>query len=232
MLVIPAIDLRGGNAVTGSEKGLGTIFISDSPLDVAKRFEDNGAEMLNITDLDASAKKGSNLEAVKAIREGTRALLQVGGGIRTVEYALEVGEFSDKIFLGARVSADRLFINELRKTLGREKLTLFINIEEGRGVLKNGETFDPLGFVEQKCEYFSSVYFRDTQREFRMVGPDENFYRMVCKEINYIPILACGGVGSIDDLKRLQDTGVYGAVVGKALYTGRIRLPEAIESVR
>jgi phosphoribosylformimino-5-aminoimidazole carboxamide ribotide isomerase len=228
--------------VTGTPNGgVGQKHVSDKPMEIFRIFEKEGAEIISIFDLDANQRKGDNNDTIYQVGQQTNMHMHVCGGVRGV------GTIQALMLLGGRektrvgISADSASDPELIKKLtykieagdlGRENLTLFIDLVDGRMLTKGMvKEYWAIDFANEYNGMFGYVAFRDVKREFRMEGVDTDFFTKAARDVDY-PVIASGGIGQVDDLKGLRDADVYGAIVGKALYEGRIKLEEAIGAVR
>ena len=242
MFVIPAVDLEGGRAVTGTPNGgVGQELVSDTPMEIFRVFEKEGAEIVSIFDLDANQRRGDNNDVIYRVSEETNMHMHVCGGARgigTIQALMMLGgREKTRVGISAGSASDPELIEKLRYgietgDLGRENLTLFIDLVDGRmltgGMVKEYWAID---FANEYKGIVGYAAFRDVKREFRMEGVDTDFFTTAAREVEY-PVIAAGGIGKVDDLKGLRDADVYGAIVGKALYEGRIKLEEAIRAVR
>lgn len=234
MLIFPAIDLYEGKAVRllRGDYAQMTVY-SDDPLAVAKDFAAAGAKWVHLVDLEG-AKNGTtpNLATVKKIAEGTPLLTEIGGGIRdmkTVEAYFAAGV--DRVILGTAALTDPAFLQEAVAKYG-EKIAVGADVKNGKIAIKGWlETSDTDIF--DFCEKMSALGVRtvictDISKDGAMQGANHTLYRELAARFS-LQLVASGGVSSIEDVKRLATEGLYGAIVGKAYYTGAISLEEAIE---
>lgn len=233
MLIFPAIDLYGGKAVRlykGDYEKM-TVY-SDQPLSVARDFEDKGAKWVHLVDLEG-AKLGTtpNIEVVRAIAEGTGLLCEIGGGIRsmeTVERYFEAGV--DRVILGTAAVTDESFLCEAVEKFG-DRIAVGVDIKDGMVAIKGWveksrlEAFD---FCERLQKIgVSTVICTDISKDGAMKGANHALYKALSKKFD-MNIVASGGVSSMEDVRALADLGLYGAIIGKAYYTGDIDLFKAI----
>lgn len=234
MNIFPAIDLYGGKAVRLYKGDYAQMTVySDTPYEVALDFERQGAKFLHLVDLEG-AKSGltPNLETIKAIIEKTDLFTEVGGGIRNIETVrtyLNAGV--DRVILGTAAVTDPEFLKAAVSEYG-EKIAVGADIKDGKIAIKGWtETADYT--VDSFFEYIESVGVKtvictDISKDGAMKGTNHALYRELCEKFG-VRIIASGGVSSIDDVRRLTSLGIYGAIIGKAYYTGAINLSEAIE---
>ena len=237
MLILPAIDLYEGKAVRllRGDYARMTVY-SENPPEVARDFLEAGAEWVHMVDLEG-AKNGStpNLEIVKAVVESTHLHVEVGGGIRgmdTVARYLDAGV--SRVILGTAAVTDPGFVAEAVHVYG-EAVAVGVDIREGkvaiRGWTEQSEQ-DALAFCDRlQALGVSTVICTDISRDGAMKGANDELYRTLSQRLR-LRIVASGGVSSLEDVKRLRALDLYGAIVGKAYYTGALSLPAAIEAAR
>lgn len=233
MKLFPAIDLRDGQVVRllKGDYNQMTVF-GDDPTAAAKKFEEAGAEFLHVVDLDG-AKDGDtpNFQVVKRLAEETGLKVEIGGGIRdeeTIKRYLDAGVY--RVILGTIAVKDPQFTTEMIKKYG-DKIAVGVDIN-GRSVAIHGWTeisditVDDI-FAKLSADGVSCIICTDISKDGAMEGTNRELYKELSE--NYpVDIVASGGVSSADDVKALAEMGVYGAIIGKALYTGDIDLKEAI----
>ena len=235
MNIIPAIDLLGGCAVRLQKGDYNKVTVySDNPAQVAKSFCECGAKFLHVVDLDG-AKSGmaDNYETVKNIIKATDMSVEIGGGIRnmeTVDRYIEAGV--DRIILGTAALTDNEFLMKAIEKYG-EKIAVGVDIKDGMVAIKGWTEVSAMS-CDDFCAYLQKIGVKtvictDISKDGMMSGTNLELYRRLNGEFS-IDFIASGGVSSIEDVKALKDMGVYGAILGKALYTGAIDLREAIKT--
>ena len=234
MYIFPAIDLYEGKAVRLYKGDYAQMTVySENPVEVARDFEAQGAKFLHLVDLEG-AKSGTtpNLETIKAIVASTDLFTEVGGGIRTmetIEAYMQAGV--NRVILGTAAVTDEDFLVKAAKTYG-ERVAVGADIKDGKIAIRGWtETADVS--AEAFCRRMqqigiTTVICTDIAKDGAMMGANHALYRMLSEELE-MQIIASGGVSSIEDVERLSDLGLYGAIIGKAYYTGAISLREAIE---
>lgn len=240
MKIFPAIDLRGGKVVRllKGDYDQMTVF-GDDPLAAAKKFAAAGAEFLHVVDLDG-AKDGDNpnFDVVRALALESGLKVQIGGGIRseeTIKRYLDAGVW--RVILGTIAVKDPDFTADMiRKYGGRVAVGVDI---DGRNAAIHGWTevseitVDQI-FARLAADGVSCIICTDISKDGAMEGTNRQLYRELFEKYP-VDIVASGGVSSMEDVAALADMGVYGAIIGKALYTGDMDLAEAIaaaEAVR
>lgn len=234
MNIFPAIDLYDGKAVRllkGDYQKM-TVY-GENPLEIARDFENSGAEFLHVVDLEG-AKTGDtpNLAAIERIVKNTSLFTEVGGGIRTLETVEKYVNIGVKrIILGTAAVNNEEFLISAVKKYG-EKIAVGIDIKNGFVAIKGWtdlSKFTPFEFCAKMQDIgVKTVICTDVSKDGAMQGTNIDLYKEMSKKFD-INIIASGGVSSIDDIKRLKSLGIYGAIIGKAYYTKAISLAEAIE---
>ena len=234
MYIFPAIDLYEGKAVRLYKGDYAQMTVySDDPVSVARDFAAQGARFIHLVDLEG-AKSGTtpNLETVRAIVKATDLFAEIGGGIRsmeTIETYLDAGV--KRVILGTAAVTDEDFLYRATRAFG-ERVAVGADIKDGKIAIRGWtETSDlsPDAFCRRMQQLgVETVICTDVSKDGAMQGANHALYRMLSDEFD-MQIVASGGVSSIEDVRRLADLGLYGAIIGKAYYTGAINLAEAIE---
>ena len=234
----PAIDLRGGRCVRlyQGDYARETVY-SDAPAEVAARWIEAGASRLHVVDLDG-AKAGApvNLPAIESIAAAATVPVQLGGGIRSVESAraaLALGV--DRVMTGTAAVRDPESVAAMCDALGPEAVVVSVDARDGIVALDGWTRSSRVRAAElmHRMAEMGVVRFlyTDIARDGTLSGPNYGAIEDLRGEID-AGLIAAGGISSVEHLLRLRDIGVEAAVVGKALYTGDVSLPEAIRSLR
>ncbi len=233
MNIIPAIDLIGGKAVRLVKGDYDKVTVyNDDPVSVAKDFEKAGAKYLHVVDLDG-AKDGTcaNFETIKRITESTSLSVEVGGGIRTIERVksyIDIGV--DRVIIGTAAVTDPDFLSEAVMAYG-DKIVVGVDIKDGYVAIKGWLETSALSCFDfcRKLEVLGvdTIICTDISKDGMMSGTNRELYRELYDKFK-MNIIASGGVSTIDDVSALTKMNIFGAIVGKALYTGAIDLAEAI----
>lgn len=234
MLIYPAIDLYGGKAVRLYKGDYTQMTVySDNPVEVAKDFAAKGAQWIHIVDLEG-AKSGTtpNLDTILAIKAATGLQCQVGGGIRsmeTIEKYLSAG--IDRVILGTAAVTEPGFVEEAVLRWGG-RIAVGMDIRDGFVAIK-GWTETSRETAMDFCGKMEKIGVRtmictDISRDGAMQGANHTLYRELSRRFG-IRFIASGGVTNLEDIQRLSDMQLHGAIIGKAYYTGAIDLGQAIE---
>lgn len=234
MIIFPAIDLIDGKAVRlykGDYEKM-TVY-NDNPVEVALDFKIAGAKAIHIVDLDGAKTGGNpNYSTVLEIKRATELFCEIGGGIRsikTVDKYIKAGV--DRVILGTAALTDEDFLKEAVNKYG-QKIAVGADIRNGFVAIKGWtETteYNVFDFTEKMCNIgVKTIICTDISKDGAMAGTNIALYKKLSEKFN-VNITASGGVSSLEDVKSLADMGIYGAIIGKAYYTGAINLKEAIE---
>ena len=234
MNIFPAIDLYNHKAVRLLKGDYNQMTIySDNPAEIALDFKNQGATHIHIVDLEG-AKSGEtpNLDTVKNIIDASGLFTEIGGGIRTIEVIdkyIEIG--ANRVILGTAAVADEEFLIEAVKKYA-DKIAVGVDIKDGYVAIKGWtETtkYDCFGFCEKMQKIgVKTIICTDISKDGAMQGTNHALYKELSEKFQ-MQLIASGGVSSLDDVKKLNTLGIYGAIIGKAYYTGAISLKEAIE---
>jgi phosphoribosylformimino-5-aminoimidazole carboxamide ribotide isomerase len=231
VLVIPAIDLRGGRCVRlrRGDPNAETVYASE-PADVARWAASEGARLLHVVDLDAALGTGSNASAIREIRAVVDVPLQIGGGVRTFE---AVGSWlamaGTRVILGTAAASDPTFVAEAVARWG-ERIAVAVDVRANAVMIDGWRT--SAGPVERIVPAMIAAGARRlvvtaVGADGRMEGPDLALHERILA-LAGVPTIASGGIRSAADVRALAGIGVEAAIVGRALYEGTLSLAEAL----
>ncbi len=239
MLIIPAIDLKGGRVVRLVRGDFSEELVYDQdPVAVARRFESLGAKWLHVVDLDgALTGTPHHLEVVAKLAKSVKTPIQTGGGIRTtaaIGCYLEAGVA--RVILGTKACLDELFVTKVVKAHA-EKIAVAVDVREGRVAIEGWirkEWMKPQALIKRLVgQGVKTLLYTDTSRDGTLAGPAVDGLKEVLQIAGgKTECLASGGISSLEDLLKLKELvplGLTGVVVGRALYEGKIDLKQAIE---
>ena len=237
MLIFPAIDLYGGKAVRLFKGDYNQMTVySDDPVSVARDFEAKGARWVHLVDLEG-AKNGTtpNIEVVRAIAEGTSLSCEIGGGIRDMATAQRYFEAGvARVILGTAAVTDEGFLAAAVAKYG-EKIAVGADIKDGKIAIKGwieNSDIDAYDFCEKMQKMgVKTIICTDISKDGAMKGANHSLYRTLSEKYD-MQLVASGGVSSMDDVEKLAALDIYGAIIGKAYYTGAIELEEAINKAK
>ena len=233
MILFPAIDLYEGKAVRlfkGDYQQM-TVY-SEHPEKIVRDFADQGATHAHLVDLEG-ARDGStpNLKTALKLKEECGLFCEIGGGIRNMEtIRTYLNNGMDRVILGTAAVRDQAFLREAVDAYG-EKIAVGVDVRDGEVAVSGWTEGSGLDFMSF-CSRMVSMGVRtlictDISRDGAMRGTNREMYRALQEKMK-IQITASGGVSSLEDVRALRDMNLYGAIIGKAYYTGAIRLKEAL----
>lgn len=236
MILLPAIDLYEKKVVrlTRGDYAQMTVY-NDDPVAQATSFQEAGAQWLHTVDLEG-AKDGStpNYSVIEAICKETSLKVEIGGGIRsldTIQKYLDAGV--ERVILGTKAVTDPAFLEESLDKFGSH-IAVGVDIKDGKIAIKGWlETAQDSveDFFTKLCKLgVSTVICTDVSKDGMLAGTNVDLYRQLSQQFS-LDLIASGGVSSLEDLARLKELGLYGAILGKALYTGALDLKAALKEM-
>ena len=236
MKIIPAIDLMNGEVVRlfKGDPNQKTVY-SDNPVEIAKKWENSGADMLHLVDLDATLGLGNNYETLKEICQNISIPVQVAGGLRDITKIANTLDFAQRVVIGTLVmqlkqSEQESILLEMVSQFGKDKLVISIDHVDGEIVTHGWQKNTGLKLQDVTNEFvkdgFSEFLTTNISKDGTLQGPDIISLKEVC-QINGTNIIASGGISKIDDVQDVKKYNPYGVILGKALYEGLISIEEA-----
>lgn len=234
MIIYPAIDLYEGKAVRLFKGDYNQMTVySENPLEIALDFEKNGATHIHMVDLEG-AKSGTtpNFETVVKVKNNTSLFCEIGGGIRSMEVIDRyISAGVDRVILGTAAVTSEGFVKSAVEKYG-DKIAVGIDIKDGFVAIKGWTEKSGIKAMDFAREMeqigVKTLICTDISKDGAMEGTNHDLYKELSEKFG-MQIIASGGVSSIDDVKKLSARKMYGAIIGKAYYTGAINLKEAIE---
>ena len=233
MIIFPAIDIKDGMCVRLRKGDFSTVHkVADDPVETALNFQNDGAAWLHVVDLDGALQgKRVNANVFLEIVKNTGLLMELGGGIRsmdTIEYYLAGG--IKRLILGSAALNDAMFCREAVKNFP-ENIAIGIDAKEGYAVASGWIDHSEIHYLDlaKRMEDIGvkNIIFTDVSKDGMLSGPNVMQLEQLSKKVS-CDITASGGVSSLDDIRALAQMGLYGAICGKAVYTGDLSLKEAI----
>lgn len=234
MIIFPAMDLRNGNCVRLYQGEFSTSqIVGENPIDIAIDFKNQGAEYIHMVDLDGALKGDiANLDVIKGVIKETGLPIQLGGGIRninTIEKLIEEGV--SRVILGTAALNNPPMVKEAVKNFG-EKIAVGIDARDGYVAIEGWIKVSKVQYIDfaktMEDIGVKTIIFTDISRDGTLTGPNFEATGMLNEQVS-CDIIASGGMKSIEDIKKLTDMNMYGAIIGKALYSKSINLKEAID---
>lgn len=237
MRIYPAIDIKDGKCVRLFKGRFDEVTVyGDSPAEMARKWEQLGGGFIHVVDLDGALKgHGVNADKIKEICQSVSVPVQTGGGIRSmadIEAKLACG--INRVIIGTKAVSDSEFVKEAVAKYG-DKIVIGIDAKDGMVAVEGWEKtsdFTAVEFAKKMADLgVRTIVYTDIATDGTLAGPNVSAMREMAQAVD-ADIIASGGVGCLEDILALKDTGVEGVIVGKALYTGRVDLKEAINKVR
>ena len=237
MIIIPAIDIKNGRCVRlrQGRKDEETVF-SDDPAKMAMRFDEDGAELIHVIDLDGAFKKSpQNLNSIKKIIESVKTCVQVGGGIRdkkTIRMFIDLG--AKKVVIGTEAIKNPELVKDSCKEFP-DQVVVGVDARNGMVAIEGWTETTKVEALDLAKQFedcgVAAINFTDIHRDGMQTGPNIKETMIIAQNIS-IPVVASGGVSTIEDIKNLIELnkfGVTGIITGRALYSGKLNLKEAIK---
>jgi phosphoribosylformimino-5-aminoimidazole carboxamide ribotide isomerase len=237
MILFPAVDIKDNKCVRLTQGDFNQVKVySNRPVDMAIRWEQQGAEYLHVVDLDgAESTSLINRNAIEEIIKNISIPIQVGGGIRSIERIEELLSLGVKrVILGTIAVEDPQKLADLAQLHG-DQIAVSVDAVEGKAAVRGWKDITSVD-VKEICERMEvigikTLIYTDILRDGMLKGPNFEMYRQLNGETN-LDIIASGGVASLSDLQELSAMKLHGAIVGKALYDEKLDFKEAMECLR
>ena len=231
MKIIPAIDLMEGKVVRlyKGDPNKKTIY-SENPLEIAKKWESAGADMIHLVDLDATLGSGSNFDLLKSIAKSIKIPVQVAGGLRSEKIIEKALEFAQRVVIGTLAFKDKTVLDKLLATYGNEKLVISVDHNDGKIVTNGWKETTSLELVSTVKEFvkngFTEFLSTSINRDGTLQGPDLKWLSSL-SEIKNVNVIASGGISNIEDVMSVKKLNPFGVILGKALYENQVTIEEA-----
>jgi len=221
----PAVDIEGGRVARSTS--------ASDPIAVMRQFAQDGARWVHVVDLDRAFGKGENRELTRRLLAEAAVRIQVGGGLTSDEDVAElVGWGATRVVIGTAAAVDAVLVARLLARYGAERLAVGIDARDGRVAARGSDVSFALAPLELarrvRGQGARTVIYTDAARDGSLAGPDVDGARAIAALGGGLDVIVSGGVASLDDLRRLRDAGLAGAIVGRALHAGRFTLREAL----
>ena len=234
MIIFPAIDIRNGKCVrlVKGDFNQETVF-SERPEIMAKKWEDEGGQYLHLVDLDGALKgKSQNLDVVEMILKTVNIPVELGGGIRTMENIKQVLDMGvSRVILGSVAVKDPQLVKDACKKYGSERIVVGIDAKDGLVAIEGWEKVSDKTALSlalaMKDIGVQTIVYTDISKDGMLAGPNVEQTKILSDKTG-IDIIASGGMSCMDDLTHINDAGIHGAIIGKAIYEKRIDLKAAV----
>jgi len=231
MKIIPAIDLMEGKVVRlyKGDPSKKTIY-SDDSLDIAKKWQSDGADMLHLVDLDATFGRGSNFELLENIAKSVGIPVQVAGGLRNEKIIESALEFAQRIVIGTLAFKEKTILDKLLRTYGSERIVISVDHNDGLIVVNGWQQTTDISLIDSVNEFvkmgFTEFLSTNVNRDGTLQGPDLEWMQQINK-IKTANVIASGGISNIEDVAKVKEINPFGVILGKALYENKISIEEA-----
>ena len=231
MKIIPAIDLMEGKVVRlyKGDPNKKTIY-SDNPLEIAKKWESAGADMIHLVDLDATLGSGSNFDSLRSIVESVKIPVQVAGGFRSEKTIEDALKFATRVVIGTLAFKDKTTLDGLLAKYGNEKLVISVDHNDGLIVVNGWQETTKTPLIEAVNDFkktgFSEYLSTSITRDGTLQGPDLEPLKRI-NEIDGINLIVSGGISNIGDVIKVRELNPFGVILGKALYENQVTIEEA-----
>ena len=236
MKIIPAIDLMNGEVVrlVKGDPNQKTVY-SNNPVEIAKKWENSGADMLHLVDLDATIGLGDNYEILREISKNISIPVQVAGGLRDITKIANTLDFAERVVIGTlamqlKQSEQEQILLEMITQFGKDRLVVSIDHIDGQIVTHGWQKNTGVKLLNATNEFvsdgFSEFLTTNVSKDGTLEGPDIMSLEQVC-QINGTNIIASGGISKLEDVEEIKKCNPYGVILGKALYEGLISIEEA-----
>ena len=236
MKIIPAIDLMNGVVVRlfKGDPNQKTVY-SKNPVEIAKKWEDSGADMLHLVDLDATIGLGDNYDILREVSKNISIPVQIAGGLRDITKISNTLEFAERVVIGTlamqlKQSEQEQILLEMITQFGKDRLVVSIDHIDGQIVTHGWQKNTGVKLLNATNEFvsdgFSEFLTTNVSKDGTLEGPDIMSLEQVC-QINGTNIIASGGISKLEDVDEIKKCNPYGVILGKALYEGLISIEEA-----
>ena len=231
MKVIPSIDLMNGQVVRlykGNPEHK-TVYSND-PISIAKKWENAGADMIHLVDLDATLGLGNNFELIKKIVSCVSIPVEIGGGLRSKSLILDALDIVNRVVIGTLAFKEPELLQKLLTKLGPEKIVISVDHKDGLIVTHGWQNTTDIYLIDSINEFlhvgFTEFLLTNVNRDGTLQGPDLEFLKQAC-DLEKANVIASGGISNINDISKVKENNAWGVILGKALYENKITIEEA-----
>ena len=231
MKVIPSIDLMNGQVVRlykGNPQHK-TVYSND-PISIAKKWENAGADMIHLVDLDATLGLGSNFELIKKIVSCVSIPIEIGGGLRSESLILDALDIVNRVVIGTFAFKEPELLQKLLTKLGPEKIVISVDHKDGLIVTHGWQNTTDIYLIDSINEFlhvgFTEFLLTNVNRDGTLQGPDLEFLKQAC-DLEKANVIASGGISNINDISKVKENNAWGVILGKALYENKITIEDA-----
>jgi len=234
MILLPAIDIKDNKCVRLTQGKFDKLVVySDDPGEMAKKWESMGAEYLHVVDLDGAKNEGfQNRRSIEKIAKSISIPMQAGGGIRSEERVKDLINIGvDRVIVGTMAIENRELLTKLVKNY-KDHIAVSIDALKSKVATRGWQRVENVDSIEM-CKVLESmgiktIVYTDISKDGMLSGPNFDIYKELSTK-TIINIIASGGVTTLEDIKKLREMNLYGAIIGKALYDGRLDFKDALK---
>jgi len=237
MIIFPAIDIKDNKCVRLSQGDFNKINIySNEPFDMAVKWESEGASFLHLVDLDgARSEEIINKKSIEKIAKNIGIPVQLGGGVRSEEKVKNLIDMGvERVIVGTIAVENKELLKKLVSKY-KEKIVVSIDAKNGKVALRGWELVSEVDSIDLCKELeeigVKTIVYTDISKDGMLEGPNFEIYKLLSQKTS-LNIIASGGISSIDDIKKLKNMNIYGAITGKALYDNKIELKEVLKCLQ
>ena len=231
MKIIPSIDLMNGQVVRlykGNPEHK-TVY-SNEPISIAKKWENAGADMIHLVDLDATLGLGNNFELIKKIVSCVSIPVEIGGGLRSKSLILDALDIVNRVVIGTFAFKEPELLQKLLVKLGPEKIVISVDHKDGLIVTHGWQNTTDIYLIDSINEFlhvgFTEFLLTNVNRDGTLEGPDLEFLKQAC-DLEKANVIASGGISNINDISKVKENNAWGVILGKALYENKITIEDA-----
>ncbi len=203
---------------------------SNNPIEIAKKWQSAGADMLHIVDLDATLGRGTNIQIIKKMIEELNLPVQVAGGLRDENTISETCKWATRVVIGTMAFKQKEIVLRLADALGKDTIVISVDHVGGIIVINGWQEKTKTKLIDGMNEFlkmgFSEFLLTSVSRDGTMQGPDLEILQKACSFEN-ANVIASGGISNIDDVKQVKNANAFGVILGKALYENKISIEAA-----
>ena len=231
MKIIPSIDLMNGQVVRlyKGDPEHKTVYSND-PISIAKKWENAGADMIHLVDLDATLGLGSNFELIKKIVSCVSIPVEIGGGLRSESLILDSLDIANRVVIGTFAFKEPELLQKLLIKLGPEKIVISVDHKDGLIVTHGWQNTTDIYLIDSINEFlhvgFTEFLLTNVNRDGTLQGPDLEFLKQAC-DLEKANVIASGGISNINDISKVKENNAWGVILGKALYENKITIEDA-----
>lgn len=238
MIILPAIDIKDNKCVRLTQGDFNKVTVySENPLDMALKWEEEGASYLHLVDLDGARSEAFvNKLSIEKIVKNINIPVQIGGGIRSEKKVKELLDLGvSRVILGTAAVENIELLERLSDIYGNEKIVVSIDAKDGKVATRGWEVISQLDSLSmcKKLEDMGirTIVYTDISKDGMLEGPNFSVYEKLMEETN-LHIIASGGVSFLEDIIRLNNMDIYGAIIGKAFYDKKLIFKEVVECLK